>query len=300
MWQVFILAYGFNMIPTADTLSLFVIFRLRNLTSNSVVSELAGLAWHFKTVDSLAWATARSSIEVQRAIVGGTKRAHHVVERAVPLPVERLVDGVARAARASSAYDDFLWGAMVVVAFFTAARAQEVCTYDEVALRTTVKLVKRSSTVVNDSGFTAFLPFHKSDRLYTGSHLWFASSAGNLFTVIRVWLRARDHLFPDTDILFLRANGATPTRRWFVDKLKSFCGAEYAGHSLRAGGATFYALRGASDAEIMRIGRWVSTSWAKYVRVRPELAIALRTRTINGFLPLAAPAFDDSALLPFL
>lgn len=162
-WSVFTIAYGFPFFPSADSLSLFVVFRMRDVAYNSVVSELAGLA-------------------------------------------------------------------------------QELAAYDSPSDRNRRKVVNRDCVILNAAGFIAYLPYHKADRLYSGSRLWFAAGdAGALLDVVKLYLLARDRLFGPGGALFLRENATIPTRRWLVDGIKARCGAAFTGHSVRAGAATWYA-----------------------------------------------------------
>jgi hypothetical protein len=61
---------------------------------------------------------------------------------------------------------------------------------------------------------------------------------------------------------------------------------DFAGHSLRIGGATSLALAGVPAYEIRTLGRWASLSYQLYTRVGPGLA----TKASRLFASLAAPA----------
>ncbi|SGY38660.1 BQ5605_C003g02057 [Microbotryum silenes-dioicae] len=75
--------------------------------------------------------------------------------------------------------------------------------------------------------------------------------------------------------LFMSSTGSPPTCTWFVTRLHVEFGRAYSGHSLRSGGTTHYVLRGFLPAEIQRIGRWKSAAWEEYIRISPELNMAL-------------------------
>ncbi|GAA5896358.1 hypothetical protein JCM5296_002710, partial [Sporobolomyces johnsonii] len=121
------------------------------------------------------------------------------------------------------------------------------------------------------------LPYHKADRKWSGSHLLFVASGTSVaFTNILLrYLAERDARFPTHPHLFITASGALPIRTWFVRQLRAQFGSRYSGHSLRSGGATYYATVGWSSTEIQRQGRWRSTAWEDYVRITPSLALAL-------------------------
>ena len=97
--------------------------------------------------------------------------------------------------------------------------------------------------------------------------------------------------------VFAKHNGRpTWTRRQFVDRLKelvakagvkhpdlSLCSKEYAGHSMRRGGATSLAYRGIPTWLIKAIGHWVSDAFMLYIETASEymgfVADAMRSRT---------------------
>lgn len=304
-WLAFTTAYLFDATPLPDSLSLFVTFRLRFAKPDSVRGELSGLAYHFKSIDLAAWEKARFSTEVSRSLIGGAKLHPSQVKQAVPIPLSLLTAFLSSSLSPASSFDDLLWAALAVTSFFTCARAQEVTSYDKPQYRNLLKYSRRDSLRSSPSGFSLHLPYHKADKLFTGTKLYFSSADSlSLLTLVRAYFSLRDKLFGTDGVAWLRGDGTTPTRRWFVDRLKDNLGGEFTGHSFRTGGATWYALRGAPAATIKKLGRWRGESWDDYVRFSPEVAIALRAREAAGPAfspdPSLLPVFDDSPFLPFL
>jgi len=80
------------------------------------------------------------------------------------------------------------------------------------------------------------------------------------------YLSSRDRLFPLHPQLWLRADGSSPTRSWFLQRLRQYCPAEIAGQSIRAGGATALAEAGAPTDLIRGAGRWSSNAFERYIR----------------------------------
>jgi hypothetical protein len=61
--------------------------------------------------------------------------------------------------------------------------------------------------------------------------------------------------------------------------LHSFFSHDVAGHSLRAGGATWLAMSGVSVDLIQAIGRWTSSSFKIYIKTHPVLLTAIHFPT---------------------
>ena len=106
--------------------------------------------------------------------------------------------------------------------------------------------------------------------------LFYAQESADPVSLLQEFVRRRDKLHGVRRALFLRADGSHPTRAWFDSKLFSFVDKSFGGHSLRAGGATFYASLGLSESVIMALGRWSSEAWKIYIRDNPSVRAALQ------------------------
>lgn len=144
------------------------------------------------------------------------------------------------------------------------------------------KIVKRSSLRFSH-GFASYdLPYHKTDRFFTGSQVMFAHhKVADPVTLLHEYTARHDAIHGAKFALFLRHDGSIPTRAWFDSKLSSFLNRTYGGHSPRAGGATYYASLGLSENVIMAIGRWTSQAWKSYVRDNPSVRAALQLASLN-------------------
>ena len=82
--------------------------------------------------------------------------------------------------------------------------------------------------------------------------------------------------------LFIKEDGSFLTRSWFEKKFYNLIDCSFGGHSVRSGGATFYASLGLSEDVIQALGRWTSQAWKIYicdnptVRAEAQLATAHR------------------------
>ncbi|GAA5873954.1 hypothetical protein JCM1840_000241, partial [Sporobolomyces johnsonii] len=162
-WQSFAIAYGHRLFPSPHSLSLFVAFRSPSVLPQTLAGELSGVAFYFKSIDTPRWIEARSSPEVTRAMLGNAKLNPHTPKKALPLPLDALVAGIAKALATGATYDDLLWAAQLVVAFLSCARAQEVSEYDNPLFRDHNKHTLRLSARLTPFGFAAHLPYHKAD-----------------------------------------------------------------------------------------------------------------------------------------
>lgn len=194
-WFIFVAALHLPPFPSSSSLSLFVAWRSRDVYASTIRSDLAGLAYHFKGIDEQRWAKECFTVDVARALKGAAKLNPHTVHQARPLQLPHLLDALRRIFAGAFSYDELLWSAMSVVAFFSCARGQEITVFDTVAYRDGRKYSIRSSVRITKLGFSAALPYHKADPEYTGSKLWFATQdAGSLVDVIRLYLVVRDCL----------------------------------------------------------------------------------------------------------
>ncbi|GAA6040546.1 hypothetical protein JCM8097_005457 [Rhodosporidiobolus ruineniae] len=271
-WSTFAATLSLPAFPSPHSLSLFVTYRADRVVPTTLAGELSGLAFYFKTVDADRWEKARSSTEVVRVLLGNHKLNPHTPVKAVPLGIDTLVAGVELSLRRGT-YDGLVFATMSVVCFFSCARAQELTSYDNPSYADSRKLVLRSPTRWTEKGFSADLPYHKADPLYSGSKLYFShSDAGDLARVVEAFLAARDKLFGRSGPLWLVGDGTSPPRSWFAERVKARMGGDFTGHTFRVGGASFYALSGMKEDKIKRIGRWKSAGWQEYVRLQPEVA----------------------------
>jgi hypothetical protein len=282
-WFDFCLATSpLSSLPNPDSLSLFVTWRLG--INASCYSTLSGLAWYFRPrMGNIQWEAVRSSPEVLDAIRGGTKVKAHQKCQAEPFPHKLVEQAIKLGLDPLARYDTLLWSTMIVVLFFSCGRAAEVTESDTPAFRNCAKSMTRDQTHLSTDQFRTYLPYQKASPLYSGSwyHFVAADTGSNAFTLIRRYLTVRDHLHGRQGVLWRKFDGTPPTRRWFVDQLQRSFSRRWTGHSFRSGGASWYFLRGASDRDIQRLGRWKSKAFEDYIRLRPELSMAKRLRDIS-------------------
>ncbi|CDO77837.1 hypothetical protein BN946_scf184714.g12 [Trametes cinnabarina] len=176
-----------------------------------------------------------------------------------------------------TSYDNLLFRAIVISGFFGLHRLGELVDPDRPDLHNWRKTIKRSSVHLFEDNFSYVLPTHKADPHHLGSHVVISSDHPdvNPARIFAAYLRARDAKFRFQPALWITSDGRVPTRSWFISRLRRVLPSSYAGHSLRAGGATYFAARGWSDDRIQALGRWSSEAYRIYIRENPVILQAL-------------------------
>lgn len=169
-------------------------------------------------------------------------------------------------ARSSNDFDDLLFATLMSCAFYACHRSGELVIKSKSFLDWR-KVIKRFFLRFSHGYASYDLPYHKTDRFFTGSQVMFAHhDIADPVKLLQQYMSRRDSLHGARFALFLRYDGSVPTCSWFDLKLSSFVDRSYGGHSARASGATFYASLGLSENIIMAIGRWTSKAWKSYLR----------------------------------
>lgn len=263
--------------PTADTLSFYIVFMCSHIKPASVDSYLSGICnqlepWFPKVRE------IRSSALVSRTLAGCKKMRGTSVTRKRPFfeaDLLHLLDTYGN----SVEYDDVLFLAIVFTAWHCLMRLGEIVAHDNPSYRSTRKSIKRHSVEISSSPrhISFFLPMHKADRLFEGSHIVLEERNSHLdpVAIFLRYINRRDHLFPLYPHLWIRENGTAPTRSWFIRRIRLHFPPEYAGHSLRSGGATALAIAGVPADRIQTIGRWSSNTFQIYIRKNPVLLQAI-------------------------
>lgn len=277
--------------PTSDTLSLFAVYMSSYIKPTSVDSYLSGVCNILEPFYPDVRKNRNSAL-VRRTIKGCKRLYSTPPERADALTIDDL--SRATSSLSSPSHDDTLFLAMLHVGFFGLHRLAELTDNDTPKLRNPRKTLRRSTVKFADDNesFSYWLPTHKADALYEGNtvHILRRHSGPDPFSIFRAYLVSRDRQsFALCPQLWLLANGRVPTRSWFTARLKTiFANSGIGGHSMRPGGATFFALEGLPDDRIQGLGRWTSEAFKMYIRKNPALLHALLlARSRRGEAPAA-------------
>ena len=272
----FVKIHSFDVEPTPDTLSFYVVFMSHHVKPASVDTYLSGICQQLEPFFPDV-RKHRKSLLVTRTLKG-CKRI-----RALPTKRKRALnhDDLLRVLHhysSSAAHDDFLFVAQLLVGFFALMRLGELTLPDDSSLHNPSKVSKRTSVCFNSDSFQFFLPQHKADRFFEGNVILCLKQPYtdiDVFSPFLRYLTSRDRLFPYSSPLWLTSAGCVPSRLFFLRRLHFFFDSDIAGQSLRAGGATDLAIRGTSPSLIQASGRWSSDAFRIYIRKNPFLLQAL-------------------------
>ena len=247
-----------------------------HINPSSVDSYLSGICSllepYFPTIRS-----CRASPLVARTLTGCKRKHGSATRRKSPLSRSDLARVVA-AYTDRTQHDDLLFVAQLLTGFAALLRLGELTVPDSPSLRNSRKLSLRYTVVVSPSAISFALPGHKADRFFEGNKIVLPSRTDTTdpCRAIVSYLRSRDALHPFHPQLWLLRDGTPPSRSWFLRRLREFFPSQdIAGQSLRAGGATDLAERGAPPHIIQAAGRWASNTFQIYIRKNPFLLQAM-------------------------
>ncbi|TFY82032.1 hypothetical protein EWM64_g1983 [Hericium alpestre] len=266
--------HGFDMNPTPDTLSFYVVFMCHHIQPRSVGQYLSGIVNQLEHLYPHI-RTNRSSALVTRTLAGCNKRLGSGVTRKDPLTLDNLLAFSSHAR--DPTHDDLLFLSILFCGFFGLHRLGELTWPDRLDSRDWRKVVMRTTVHVAMDTFDYILPTHKADRFFEGNKVVIAKRDGEIdpHFVFTRYLASRDRRFPVLPALWLKADGTVPARSWFLARLHARMPRSIGGHSLRSGGATYFASQGWPDDRIQAVGRWTSEAFRMYIRKNPVVLQAL-------------------------
>jgi hypothetical protein len=267
--------HHFPVDPTPETLSFYAVYLSSYINPNSTNSYLSGICSQLEAFYPEVRKN-RKSVLVSRTMAGCKRRFGTPTKRKLPLCRDDLLL-VFNAIGSSHSHDDHLFLTLLLSGFYALLRLGELVFPDTRAHRNYRKISLRHTVQVQTGHYSFFLPSHKGDRFFEGNTILIEklTSPVDPFAAFLRYLRSRDNLFPLNPELWLNSQGCVPTRNWFLKHFHRFFCKDYAGHSLRSGGATSLAEAGVNPATIQAIGRWSSDTFRIYIRKNPVLLHAL-------------------------
>jgi hypothetical protein len=267
--------HGLPIEPTPDTLSFYVVFLSSHIEPRSVNSYLSGICRQLEPFFPDIRKN-RKTILVSRTMAGCMRRFGTPINRKAPFSHANLlfvVDSLA----SKILHDNLLFIAILFTGFHALLRLGELVFSDKKKLRNYRKIALRHTVSILPTQHSFFLPTHKGDRFYEGNTILVQklSTSTDPYNHFVAYIDSRDKLFPLHPELWLTSRGCVPTLHWFISRLRKFFPKNFAGQSLRSGGATSLAEAGADLDTIQAAGRWSSTAFRIYLRKNPVLLHAI-------------------------
>ena len=271
--------------PSVDNLSFFVVYMSAHIQLDSVAVYLAGICNRLES-EFPDVRHCRNHPIVKCTLAGCIKRARRQPSRKSPLDTTHLLS-VTHNITQTLQHDDMLFASLLVTGFHALMRLSELVWPDSTQLQSLRKVSLRHSLHMTDTTFSFVLPTHKTLKAGHGNEILVRSFTPtiNPLPILLNYIHSRDHLFYYAPELWLTRDGLIPTRSWFMRRFRRFFGSEFAGHSMRSGGATTLALNGSPPYIIQALGRWSSEEWQKYVRNHAFLQQALLHGNHAGTAP---------------
>ncbi|KAF5335864.1 hypothetical protein D9758_016688 [Tetrapyrgos nigripes] len=274
-YVTFCINHHLSLEPTISTLCRYIAYTSQFIASGP--DYLTG-AHHFLREIYPEFASNRASHAVQATIIGSRKFRADTVQRKLPLRTSHL-NAFYDLYLENPTYDNLLFITILSCMFYGVHRAGELIAKHHTNSR---KIIKRSSLKFEKDRVSYKLPHHKGDRFYRSSDILLGNhSSANPVSLLRTYSKIRDSIHHHKFPLFLREDGSLPTRSWFEGIFFKLVNREYGGHSVRAGGATYYASLTLSESIIQALGRWSSDAWCIYIRDHATVWAEIQLATIR-------------------
>lgn len=261
--------------PSEETVSFYIVYMSHYIKVDSVATYLSGIVSKLEPYFPNIRQVHASRI-VCDTLRGCMRLYGSPSNRKAPLTIKDL-DDIINHFTPNPHYDDLLFLAMLLTGFCGLLRLGEMICPDNPRLFSWRKVTKRSSTSFSNNSYSFLLPAHKADPYFEGNVIIIPKTflQGKPWLAFRAFLSARDAKHPASSPLWLTSGGQMPTRSFFINRLCRVLGKEYAGQSMRAGGATALAQARTPSSSIKQMGRWSSSAFEVYIRRHPVLMHAI-------------------------
>ncbi|KAE9390667.1 hypothetical protein BT96DRAFT_1002104 [Gymnopus androsaceus JB14] len=206
-----------------------------HIEPRSIGSYLSGICDHLETYFPDARQNRNSPL-VKKTLVGMKKLRSKPIRRKQPLTRKHLLD-VENSINIFSSYDKVLFAIMIITGTCGLLQLGELMLPDNPAIRNFRKITLRESVeLLDDTGFSFWLPYHKADRLFEGNRIVILPK-WNLHPrrLLQHYLQLRDNCFPFHPHLWVTSSGSVPTRSWFMHRLRAIePDSRWVGQSMRA------------------------------------------------------------------
>jgi hypothetical protein len=227
--------------PNETTLALFIVYMSQHIKPSSVESYLTGITHYLLTYypEISKW---HSAPIVHQTLCGCKKLYNTPVARKQALTLHDLTVITKHYFR-STLHDDLLFVVLLLTGFFGLLQLGELVYPEDKTLDNPRKIVQQKSLTLVASSFSFQLPYHKANKFFKGNTVLIKTNttSNDPIHAMARYLISHDHSFPHCPDLWIRGNGEKPRRKWYLQRLQTFCSENVSGHSLHAGGATMLA-----------------------------------------------------------
>ncbi|EKM60529.1 uncharacterized protein PHACADRAFT_82064 [Phanerochaete carnosa HHB-10118-sp] len=260
-----------------DMLSFYTIHMCYHIWPFSVDSYLSGICNQLEPLYSDVCMLCRHPL-ITRTLARRNRMMNMLPSRKAALKLHHLFTPLRHFPPHS--HDNHLFCALLLSGFFTLHHLSELVWPDDTDLQSWWKVIPRASVTVTASSYGYMLPEHKADRLFAGSNILISNTfapAGIVPSAIfNKYLSSHNSLFSMQPMLWLTECGQVPTCRWLLSCLHDVIpDSDIMGHSLCAGGVTFFASIGWPDDCIQALGCWSSQAFWIYIPTHPIVMQAL-------------------------
>jgi len=281
-------------LPAAEpTLCAFVAWASLTLAPDTVGSYLSAIrSLH---VDLGLGDPTADRLVLKRTMTGMRKLHARPVTQKLPLTVG-LLDTFKSHLDLHSHDDRVLWAALClgVHALLRTAELVPRAKTDQIPIR-------NADVTLDGDCLRLAIPFSKNDPMGRGTVLRLFATNGPACPIKAVHSLITNSPFTRAQnaSLFQLASGAPLTRTPLVSTIKSLVAkagldpAAFAGHSMRRGGATSFAIAGVPDTVIRNMGRWSSFTYQSYVETTDSVLRDAMRRVAETKDPFGGRALDD-------
>ena len=159
--------HKFNIEPTEQTLSFFVVYMSPHIKPSSVNSYLSRIFNQLEPFFPNVW-KSRNSMLVSRTMTGCQRRFGMPVKRKRPLSTDNLKTVISTMGT-SARHDDKLFLAILLTGFRGLMHLGKLTFPDSMACRNYCKVILQHNVNITPKSYSFLLPGHKADRTYEGN-----------------------------------------------------------------------------------------------------------------------------------
>jgi hypothetical protein len=247
---------------------------LRGLAYSTISSYLAGISFKCKllcTIDCTKYFLVRKLLE-------GVKRSRKSIDQRLPITEDILGKLISSSSYVcSSNFETYLFCAAFSLAYHAFLRVGEFTRNKSFNIHHIIGIndIQFSNDQSKDKKLLKLnVPFSKTDQSGKGSSVQLVESDTQAICPIMLLLRYLSVRPKIGGQLFVHMDGSPLTRYQFTSVLKKtldisgLSNSHYTSHSFRIGAASDSFLKGHSESEIMKKGRWSSNAYKSYIRIR--------------------------------